>query len=142
MRDIGGGLVVAVHGCGCCPRKIIVQYLSQHLVGIESGVSQSHVEAGNRTTVHFVVLTISAVHWNDSRFVAIVIGISGWSTQCLGPIRGESLDMLRVKAVAECMGHNIVVHHSLVPGGRKTAQSLIPACCFKYGTHALSLLAG
>ncbi len=57
------------------------------------------------------------------------------ATQCLGPISGETLDMLRVKAMAEGMGHNLVGHYTLMPGASQTAQAFVAACRLKHSVR-------
>ena len=63
------------------------------------------------------------------------IGISSRATECLSPISGESLDMLGVKAMAERMGHDLVRHHPLMPGGSKPAQPFLATCCLEHSLH-------
>ncbi len=61
-------------------------------------LGQSQVEAGDCTAIHFIVLPVPAMHLDDGGFVTIGIGIRTRATECLGPISGESLDMLGVEA--------------------------------------------
>jgi hypothetical protein len=75
--------------------------------------------------IHFIVLAIPAVHLDNGGLVTIGIGIRGRATECLGPVSGESLDMLRVEAVAERMGDHIIGHHPTMPGFGKTAQAVV-----------------
>jgi hypothetical protein len=70
------------------------------------------------------VLPVAAVHLDDGGLVTIGAGIRAGAPECLGPVSGESLDMLGVEAVAERMGDHVVGHHSPVPGVGKTAQSV------------------
>src|SRR5947209_17971572 len=65
------------------------------------------------------------MYLDDRGFVTIGIGIRTRATECLGPISGESLDMLRVEAMTERMGHDVVGHHPLMPGVSKTAQAVV-----------------
>src|ERR1700674_4639190 len=83
------------------------------------------VEASNRTAIHFVVLPVAAVHLDDGGLVTIGVGIRSGTTECLGPVSGESLDMLGVEAVAERMADHIVGHHPTMPGAGKTAQAVV-----------------
>jgi hypothetical protein len=117
-RHIIGGLVIAGHRCCGRPGEVVMQHLSQRIVFRESDVGQSLVEAGNRSAIHFIVLPVPAVHLDDGGLVTIGIGIRGRATECLGPVSGESLDMLGVEAVAECMG-DYVGHHPTMPGVSK-----------------------
>ena len=92
VRQIMGGLAVVGHRCRGWPGVIVVQHLSQNVVG-QSDIGQSQVKPGNRTAIHFVVLPVPAVHLIDCGFVTIAIGIRSGATECLGPISSESLDM-------------------------------------------------
>jgi hypothetical protein len=94
--------VVAGHRCRGRPSEVVVQNLSQPVFGY-SDICKSLVKAGNRTAIHFVVLPLAAVHLDDGGLVTIGAGICAGSTECLGPVSGESLGMLRVEAVAERM---------------------------------------
>jgi len=93
------------------PSEIVVQHLPQYIVVAYSDVGQSLVEAGDGTTIHFLVFPVPAVHPDDSSFVAIGIGIRDRVTECFGP--SESFDMLRMEAMAERMGNDIIGHHPL-----------------------------
>ena len=99
IRHIIGGPVVARHRCCGCPSEVVVQHFSQCAVVGESDICNSLVEAGNRTAIHFGVLPVAAVHLDDSGLVTVGVGIRAGTTECLGPLSGESLDMLRVEAV-------------------------------------------
>src|SRR6266567_6821079 len=93
------------------------------------------IEAGNRAAIHFVVLSVAAVHLDDASFVTVGIGICSRATECLGPISGESLDMPGVEAMAERMGHNVVGHHPLMPGVSKSAQAVVATRCLEDSLH-------
>ena len=112
-----------------------MQHLSQNIVVGESDIGQSKIEAGYRTAIHFVVLPITAVHLDDGSFVTIGIGIHRRATECLGPIGSESLGMLRVEAMAERMGHDIVGHDTLMPCVSKAAQAVVATGCIKNSLH-------
>ena len=127
--------MIAGHGRVGGPGKIVVQYLLQNIVVGQSDIGQSQVEADNRTTIHFIVLPIPAVHLDDGGFVTTAVGIRIGATECLGPVSGESLDMLGVEAVAERMGHNVIGHDPLMPGGGKTAQAVVATRCFEDSLH-------
>src|SRR5258708_35136641 len=83
------------------------------------------VEAGNRAAIHFVVLSVAAVHLDHGGLVTIGVGIRAGATECLGPVSGESLDMLGVEAVAEGMADHVVGHHPTMPGVGKAAQAVV-----------------
>ena len=112
-----------------------MQHSSQNIVVGQSDIGQSHVEADNRTAIHFIVLTVPAVNLDDGGFVTIGIGICGRATECLGPISGESLDVLGVEAMAERMGHDVVGHYAIMPGVSKTAKAFVATRCLKDGLH-------
>jgi hypothetical protein len=65
------------------------------------------------------------------------VGISAGATECLGPVSGESLDMLAVEAVAERMGDHVVGHHPTMPGASKTSQAIVATRCFEDSLHCL-----
>jgi len=81
------------------------------------------------------VLPVPAVHLDDGGFVTIGIGIRGRATERLGPISGESLEMLRVEAMAERMRYDVVRHHPLMPGVSQTAQAFVVARCLEDSLH-------
>src|SRR5262249_12624940 len=91
---------------------------------------------GNRAAIHFIVLPVPAVHPDHGGLVTIGIGICGRTTQCLGPIGGESLDVLWMEAMAERMGHDLVGHHPLMPGLSKTAQAFAATYSLEDSLHA------
>src|ERR1700674_5388749 len=94
------------------------------------------VEASNRTAIHFVVLPVAAVHLDDGGLVTIGLGIFAGTTECLGPVSGESLDMLGVEAVAERMADHVVSHHPTMPGAGKTAQAVVATRRLENSLHA------
>jgi len=85
--------------------------------------------------IHINVLPVPAVHFDDGGFVTIGIGIRSRATECLGPISGESLDMLGVEAMAKRMGHDVVGHHPIMPGVSKTAQAFVATHCLEDSLH-------
>ena len=127
--------MIAGHRCRGRPGEIVVQHLSQNIVVGESDIRQSQIEAGNCTAIHFIVLAVPAVHLDDRGFVTIGLGIRSRATECLGPISGESLNVLGVEAMAERMGHEVVGHHPLMPGVSKTAQAVVAAGCLEDSLH-------
>jgi hypothetical protein len=81
------------------------------------------------------VLPVPAVHLDDGGFVTIGIGVRSRATECLGPISGESLDMLGVEAMAERMGHDVVGHHPIVPRVSKMTQAFVATRCLEDSLH-------
>jgi hypothetical protein len=112
-----------------------MQHLPQHIVFVQSDIRQSLVKASNCAAIHFVVFSVSAVYPHDASLVTKGVGIRGRSTERLGPISSESLDMLGMKAVAECVADYIVGHHPTMPGVRKVLQSLVATGRFEYSAH-------
>src|SRR5712672_1336835 len=94
------------------------------------------VEAGNRAAIHFVVLSVAAVHLDHGGLVTIGAGIRAGASECLRPVSGESLHMLGVEAVAEGMADHVVGHHPTMPGAGKTAQAVVAARRLENSLHA------
>src|SRR5262245_35009049 len=82
------------------------------------------------------MLSVPAVHPDDCGLVTIGFGIRARAAECLSPVRGESLDMLRMEAVAERMSDHVVRHHPTMPGVGKAAQTVVAACRLKDSLHA------
>jgi hypothetical protein len=76
------------------------------------------------------------VHLDDGGLVTIGVGIRAGTTECLGPVSSEPLDMLGMKAVAECMGDHVVGHHPPMPGAGKMAQALVATCRLEDSSHS------
>ena len=82
------------------------------------------------------MFSIPAVHLDDGGLVTIGIGIRSRATERLGPVSGKSLNMLRVEAVAERMGDNLVGHHPTMPGLGKTPQAIVTTRRLEDRLHA------
>jgi hypothetical protein len=113
-----------------------VQDLAQLRVFGQSDVSQSLVEASDGAAIHLVMHSVAAMDADDGGLVAIGLGIHAGSTECLGPIRGETLDMLGMETVAERMADYFVGHHPTMPGSSKTAQAVDAPHRLEESTHA------
>src|SRR6185437_2685150 len=100
-----------------------------------SGIDKSLVEAGDCATVHFFVLAVAAVHFDDSRLIAVALGIQGRAAKRLGPVSRQPLHVLGVKAMTEGMTDHRILHHAMMPGAGKTAQAVAAARCFEDTTH-------
>jgi len=135
VRNIIGGPVIAGHRCCGRPREVVVQHLSHRVVASQSNINKSLVEASNRPTVHFVVFSVAAVNLDHARLVAIAVRIPAGATECLGPVRSESLSMFGVKAVAERMRDHVIGHYSTMPGVGKTAHAVHSAGRFENRLH-------
>src|SRR5215475_327944 len=104
--------MVAGHRCRGCPCEVVMEHLTQRSVVCESDICKSLVEAINCTTIHFLMFSVTAMHLDDCRLVAIELGVRAGTAERLAPINGKSLHMLRVEAVAESMADHIVGHYS------------------------------
>src|SRR5882724_8866757 len=82
------------------------------------------------------MLPVAAVHLDDGGLVTIGVGIRAGATECLGPVSGESLDMLGVEAVAERMADHVVGHHPTMPGAGKTTQAVVATGGLENSLHA------
>src|SRR5215475_10979084 len=50
--------------------------------------------------------------------------------------------MLRVEAVAECMGNHLVVHYPTMPGVGKTPQAVVATRCLEDSLHRSMMTTG
>jgi hypothetical protein len=82
------------------------------------------------------VLPVSAVYSDYAGLVTIGVGIRARSTESLGPISGESLNMPGMETVAERMADYVVGHHPTMPCFGKTPQSLVAPRRLEDATHA------
>lgn len=78
---------------------------------------------------------ISAVRLDRRGLAAIGAGIRAWAAECVCPVGGEPLDVVRVKAMAERMGYHFIGHHPVMPNLRKTAQPFHATRCFENSFH-------
>jgi hypothetical protein len=101
-----------------------VEYLSERRVAGQSDIDKSLIEASNRATIHFFVLSVSAVHLDDGGLITVGAGIGAGTPECLCPVSGESLDMLRVKAVTKRVADYFIGHCPLMPGPGQDAQTV------------------
>src|SRR5262249_43238158 len=122
IRHIIDGFVVAGHRGRGCPSEVVAQHLVQRSIVGESDICKSLVETGNRTAVHFVVLPVTTVHFDNGGLVAIAVGVRVGATECLGPVSGESLDVVWVEAMAKRVSDHFVDDRPTMPGLRKTAK--------------------
>ena len=113
-----------------------MQHLSQNIVAGKSDIGQSLIETRNRAAIHFLVLSVPAMYFDDGGFVAIGIGIRGRSTERLSPVSCEPLDMLGVEAMAEGMCDYLVGHHATMPSVGKTAQAVASTDRLEDSLHA------
>src|SRR5579871_2280476 len=99
--DLISRLMVAGHRRRGRPCEVVMEHAAQHSVVCKPNIYKSLVETINRTTIHFLVLSITAMHLDDCRLIAIEIGVRAGTAKRLAPIGRKSLHMLRVEAVAE-----------------------------------------
>src|SRR5688572_7336356 len=97
------------------PRKVIVQHASEALVAREPGIFQGLIETRDRPLVHLLVRSVATVRPDDRGLVTILVGVGAGPTECLRPVRGKALGVLRMVSVAERMAHHVVLEHPGVP---------------------------
>src|SRR6516225_2891110 len=109
VRHILCRVVVTRHRGRGRPREVIVQHASESLVVREPDIFQRLIETRDRTLVHLLVQPVAAVHPDDRGLITISVGVGRWPTECLPPVRGKALGVLRVVAVAERMANHLVL---------------------------------
>ncbi len=112
-----------------------MQHLPERLIGGESGIRQSLIEASDRPLIHLFVRPVPAVHFNHAGLVAIGLRICAGAAESLGPIGRQPFDMLGMKAVAESMTDYFVFHDAAVPGFRKAPQALVTTGRLEDSSH-------
>lgn len=135
VRHIIRRALIAGHGCGGRPGEIIVQHLPQSCILVQTDIGQRLIEAGDCATIHFLVLPVATVGFDDARLVTAGAGIDSGATKGFGPVRSESPDMVGMEAVAEGMADHFVGHDSTMPGVGETAQAVHSACGFENSLH-------
>jgi len=90
------------------PREVIVQHTPEPLVAGEADIFQRLIETSDRPLVHLLVQPVAAVNPHDRGLITVLVRIRRWSTECLGPVRGKALGVLRVVSVAERMANHFV----------------------------------
>ena len=123
--------MVARHRCRGRPREVVMEHLPQRGVVCESDVRKRLIEAGNRATIHFLVLPVAAVHPDDTRLIAIELGVSPGTAERFGPVGGEPFYMLRMEAMTEGVAHHFVVHYPTMPGLGQATEAVIAAGGFE-----------
>src|SRR5205823_3323822 len=88
-----GGSLIAGHCSRGCPGEVVVQRFSELVVLGKSSVHQCLVETGDRSIVHLLVGAVAAVDPHHRRLVADGGRVPRRPTKCLGPIRGEMLNV-------------------------------------------------
>src|SRR5580692_2369354 len=101
--------VVARHCGRRSPREVIVQHAPKPLVAGEADIFQSLIETSDRPLVHLLVQPVAAVSPHDRGLVTVLVRVRRWPAECLGPVRGKALGVLRVVSVAERMANHFVL---------------------------------
>src|SRR6187549_1056009 len=97
------------------PCKIIMQYASEPFVVRKTDVFNRPIETSYRPLIHFLMQPIAAVSTNDRSLITILVRVFRWSAECLRPIRGKALSMLRVITVAESVTDDLVFQYASMP---------------------------
>jgi ubiquinone biosynthesis protein UbiJ len=92
-----------------------VQHLAQPVVARKPGVLQRLIEARDCSTIHLLVNAVTAVHPHDRGLVAVLRRERCRPAERLRPVRGETLAVIGVKAVAERVAHQLVSHDPGMP---------------------------
>src|SRR5262249_20893739 len=109
IRHILCRVVITSHRGSRGPREVIVQHASEALVAREPDIFQRLIETRDRPLVHLLVRPVAAMNPDDRGFIAIPVGVDRWPTECLRPVRGKALSVLRVVTVAERMANYFVL---------------------------------
>jgi hypothetical protein len=86
-----------------------VQRASEALVACEPDILQRLIETRNRPLIHLLVRPVAAVNPDDRSLITILVGVGRWPTECLCPVRGKALGVLRVVTVAKRMANHFVL---------------------------------
>src|SRR5262245_37906252 len=109
IRHIVRRVVVTSHRGSSGPREVIVQHASEALVAREPDIFQRLIETRDRPLVHLFVRPVAAVNPNGGGLITVLVGVGSWPTQCLPPVRGEALRVLRVVTMPERMANHFVL---------------------------------
>jgi hypothetical protein len=74
---------------------------------------------------------IPAVNPHDRGFIAVSVGIRRWPAECLLPVRGKALGVVRMEATAERMANLFVLQRPHVPRVRQPPHPLATTYSFK-----------
>src|SRR5262245_25583306 len=77
---------------------------------------------------------------HNGRLITVPIGVHCWPTECLRPVRGKALSVLRMVSMAERMANNFVLQHPRVPRTRQSQDPVDSTCGFIDGLHDFSVL--
>jgi hypothetical protein len=139
LGNLVSRLGVAGHFRGGGPGEVIVQDLPERPGRFQAGILHRLVETLDRPPVHLLVRAVAAVHPHDRRLVSAGAGIGGRTAEGLGPVRGESLAVLRMESVAERVADDLVGHHPGMPRLGQAEQALAAARGLIHTLHATRL---
>ncbi len=83
--------------------------------------------------------SVAAVHSYDRGLVAADLGVSGRSTERLGPIRSQPLRVLRVETMAESVADDLVGQDMGMPRRGQAQETLVAANGLVHGLHRVTL---
>src|SRR5262249_1431788 len=109
VRDVLCRPFVTSHRGRSGPREVIMHHPPKPLVVGKADVFERLVETRNSPLIHLFVSPVAAVNPDDKRLIAVTVGICRGSSECLRPVRGKALSVLRVISVAERMADHIVL---------------------------------
>ena len=113
--DLVCGVVITGHRGRGGPCEIIVQHASELFILGQAGIFQRLIETRDRPLVHLLVRPVAAMNPDHRGLITVPVGVRRWATECLRPIRGEALGVLRMVTVAESMANHFVFEHPRVP---------------------------
>ena len=76
---------------------------------------------------------------HNGRLITVPVGVRCWPTECLRPVRGKALGVLRVVSVAERMANHFVLKHPRVPRVGQPQQRVETARGFIDRLHDFSV---
>src|SRR4030095_2784343 len=97
------------------PCESVIKWMACRSEGYCVLLWQRLIETSDRPLVHLPMWPIAAVDPHDRGLITVAIGVRRWPTECLRPVRGKALGVLRVESVAERMAHHFVLQHPRVP---------------------------
>src|SRR5262249_42267680 len=78
------------------PREVIVQHTTEPLVTGEADILQRLIETSDRPLIHLLVQSVAAVNPHHRGLIPVPVGVGRWPTECLLPVGGKTLGVLRV----------------------------------------------
>src|SRR5262249_25560615 len=109
VRDVLCRPLVTRHRGRRGPREVIMEHAPKPLVVGKADVFEPLVETRNSPLIHLFVWPVAAVNPHDRGLIAVPVGVCRGSSECLCPVRGKALSVLRVVSVAERMADHFVL---------------------------------